>query len=156
MIFDPATQDAPNDPKYPASMQPVSFTSNGCKLFGTFFFASGVGLHPTILLLHGFPGNEVNFDIAHAVRRMGFNVMVFHYRGCWGSEGEYLWTNLVEDVEEAIQFLKSEMAKEKYKVDSSKIILIDGDHLLLLDTTKNNDLDSLPDITFQSKQLLTE
>lgn len=124
MIFDPATQDAPNDPKYPASMQPVSFTSHGCKLFGTFFFASGVGLHPTILLLHGFPGNEVNFDIAHAVRRMGFNVMVFHYRGCWGSEGEYLWTNLVEDVEEAIQFLKSEMAKEKYKVDSSKIILI--------------------------------
>lgn len=122
--FDPVTQDAPNDPKFPASMQPVSFISHGSKLLGTFFFASGEGLHPTILLLHGFPGNEVNYDIAHAVRRMGFNVMVFHYRGCWGSEGNYLWTNLVEDVDEAIRFLKSETAKEKYRVDNSKIALI--------------------------------
>lgn len=124
MIFDPVTQDAPNDPKFPASMQPVSFISHGSKLLGTFFFASGEGLHPTILLLHGFPGNEVNYDIAHAVRRMGFNVMVFHYRGCWGSEGNYLWTNLVEDVDEAIRFLKTETAKEKYRVDNSKIVLI--------------------------------
>ncbi|MEW6509041.1 MAG: alpha/beta fold hydrolase [Bacteroidota bacterium] len=124
MNIDPVTQDAPNDPKYPASMQPVSFVSHGSKLLGTFFFASGEGLHPTILLLHGFPGNEVNYDIAHSVRRMGFNVMVFHYRGCWGSEGNYLWTNLVEDVDEAIQFLNSETTKEKYKVDSRKIILI--------------------------------
>lgn len=124
MIFDPVTQDAPNDPKFPASMQPVSFISHGSKLLGTFFFASGEGLHPIILLLHGFPGNEVNYDIAHTVRRMGFNVMVFHYRGCWGSEGNYLWTNLVEDVDEAIRFLKSETAKEKYRVDNSKIVLI--------------------------------
>lgn len=124
MNFDPVSQDAPNDPKNPASMQPVSFTSKGCKLFGTFFFASGEGPHPTILLLHGFPGNEVNFDIAHAVRRMGFNVMVFHYRGCWGSEGEYLWSHLVEDVDSAIQFLQSKAAGEKYNVDADKIILI--------------------------------
>lgn len=122
--FDPAIQDAPNDPKFPASMQPVSFTSKGCKLFGTFFFASGEGKHPTILLLHGFPGNEVNFDIAHAARRMGFNVMVFHYRGCWGSEGEYRWTHLVEDVDTAIQFLQSKAAGEKYNVDADKIVLI--------------------------------
>ncbi len=122
--FDPAIQDAPNDSKFPASMQPVSFTSKGCKLFGTFFFASGEGKHPTILLLHGFPGNEVNFDIAHAARRMGFNVMVFHYRGCWGSEGEYRWTHLVEDVDTAIQFLQSKAAGEKYNVDADKIVLI--------------------------------
>jgi hypothetical protein len=124
MVFDPVTEDAPNDTKNPASMQPVSFESNGSKLLGTFFSASGEGLHPTVLLLHGFPGNEVNFDIAHAVRRMGFNVMVFHYRGCWGSKGDYLWLNLVEDVEEAIKFLKSNSTQEKYKVDSSKLVLI--------------------------------
>jgi predicted alpha/beta-fold hydrolase len=122
--FNPATQDAPNDPKFPASMQPLSFTSKGCRLLGTFFLASGEGLHPTVLLLHGFPGNEINYDIAHAVRRMGYNVMVFHYRGCWGSEGDYLWTNLVEDTDSAIQFLKSGEAGEKYKVDRNEIVLI--------------------------------
>ena len=143
MNFDPVTQDAPNDPKFPASMQPVSFTSNGCKLLGTFFFASGEGLHPTILLLHGFPGNEVNYDIAHAARRIGYNVMVFHYRGCWGSEGDYLWTNLVEDTDSAIQFLKSGEAGEKYKVDRNEIVLIGhsmGGFAATYNSTKYDDI----------------
>ncbi|MDQ7817885.1 MAG: alpha/beta fold hydrolase [Melioribacteraceae bacterium] len=141
--FDPVTQDAPNDPKFPASMQPLTFNSHGCKLLGTFFFASGEGLHSTVLLLHGFPGNEVNYDIAHAVRRMGYNVMVFHYRGCWGSEGEYLWTNLVQDTDSAIQFLKSGEAGEKYKVDRNKIVLIGhsmGGFAATYNSTKYDDI----------------
>ena len=40
--------------------------------------------------------------------------------------------------------------------DSSKLILIDRDRQFLIDITKNNDLDSLTDITFQSQQLLDE
>lgn len=149
MNFDPVSQDAPNDPKNPASMQPVSFTSKGCKLFGTFFFASGEGPHPTILLLHGFPGNEVNFDIAHAARRMGYNVMVFHYRGCWGSEGEYLWTHLVEDVETAVQFLQSKTAGEKYNVDTNKIILIGhsmGGFGAVFNSIKHDDIKNIASI----------
>lgn len=40
--------------------------------------------------------------------------------------------------------------------DSLELILIDEERQLLIDTTKKNDLDSLPDITFKSKQLLKE
>lgn len=121
--FDPVVQDKPGDPKFPASMSPVLFESGGSKLFGTMFIASGEGSHPVILLLHGFPGNEVNFDLAHFLRRQGFCVLVFHYRGCWGSEGNYSWKNITEDVEAAVNFLKSDFVTEKFRVDKNKIIL---------------------------------
>lgn len=118
------TQDAPSDPQNPASMAPVIFESGGSKILGTMFIASGAELHPVIILLHGFPGNEVNYDLAHAFKRQGFNVLVFHYRGCWGSEGNYSWQNLIEDTGEAINFVKSDYACEKFRIDKNKIILI--------------------------------
>lgn len=124
MNFDPITQEKPNDPQFPSSLLPVTFHSNGCKLLGTMFIASGEGPHPVILLLHGFPGNEVNYDLAHIFRRQGFNVLVFHYRGSWGSEGSYLWKNTVEDAAEAIKFLQSNIARENFKVDGHRIILV--------------------------------
>lgn len=123
--FDPVTQDDPNSgEKSPASMAPVYFLSGGSKVFGTFFSAAGEGQHPTILLIGGFPGNEVNFDIAHMLRRQGFNVLTFYARGSWGSEGEYSWKNLIEDGAAAIKFLQSDVAKEKYFVDKENISLV--------------------------------
>ncbi len=123
--FDPVTQDpAEIDSEYPASMLPVIFENHGSKLLGTMFLAQGIGPNPVIILLHGFPGNEVNYDLAHVFRRQGFNVFVFHYRGCWGSEGDYLWENLLNDTEAAIQFMQTEYSREKFRVDGNKIILI--------------------------------
>jgi hypothetical protein len=124
-IFDPVTQDDPNiSEKSPPTMTPLYFMSGGCKVLGTFFFAAGEELHPTIVLLAGFPGNEVNFDIAHMLQRQGYNVLHFFYRGSWGSEGTYSWKNILEDTDEAINFLKSDEAAEKFKVDKNKISLV--------------------------------
>jgi len=123
--FDPVTQDDPNTGgKFPASMAPLYFVNDGCKIFGTFFSASGEGLHPTVLLLTGFPGNEVNFDTAHMLRRKGYNVFTFYPRGCWGSEGDYSWQNLVNDGAAAIKFLNSRLMKEKFNVDAENISLV--------------------------------
>lgn len=123
--LDPVTQDPVEiDTEYPASMLPVVFENHGCKLFGTMFLAQGEGPNPVIILQHGFPGNEVNYDLAHVFRRQGLNVFVFHYRGCWGSEGDYSWANLLNDTDAAIQFMQTEFAREKFRVDGNKIILI--------------------------------
>ncbi len=123
--FDPVIQDPLNiDPEYPASMLPVVFVNHGFKLLGTMFLAQGIEKKPVIILQHGFPGNEVNYDLAHVFRRQGFNVFVFHYRGCWGSEGDYSWANLLNDTDAAIKFMKSDYALEKFRIDEKKIILI--------------------------------
>jgi pimeloyl-ACP methyl ester carboxylesterase len=53
------------------------------------YVAAGKGPHPTLLLLHGFPGNEQNLDLAQAARRAGWNVLTLHYRGSWGSPGPF-------------------------------------------------------------------
>ena len=123
--FDPVTQDDPNnDGKNPGSMAPIIFNSGGSKVLGTLFLASGDGFHPTALLLGGFPGNEVNFDIAHMIRRQGYNVFTFYPRGCWGSEGYYSWINLIEDGANAFRFLQSSFVKNRFRVDPAKIILV--------------------------------
>ncbi len=123
--FNPVIEDSQiEDQEYPYSMLPLIFTSSNEQLLGTFFLTSGIGPHPTVLLLHGFPGNEVNYDIAHAVKRLGFNVMVFHYRGSWGSGGNFSFANGLEDVSSAIQFLGSDIALKDYRVDKEKIILV--------------------------------
>lgn len=123
--FDPVTQDNPKaDPKFPASLSPAVFISGGSKVLGTMFIASGEGLHPTVLLLTGFPGNEVNFDIAHMFQRQGFNVLTFYSRGSWGSEGEYSWKNLIEDIPAAMTFLKDDICREYFQVDKSRIVFV--------------------------------
>ncbi len=123
--FNPVIEDPPTeDEEYPASMSPLIFTSKNEKLIGTVFLTSGVGPHPTVLILHGCPGNELNHDIAQALRRYGFNVVVFHYRGSWGSSGNFSFANSLEDVSAAIEFLNSENAYKNYRIDKEKIILI--------------------------------
>ncbi|PKL84060.1 MAG: DUF1749 domain-containing protein [Ignavibacteriae bacterium HGW-Ignavibacteriae-3] len=122
--FDPVIHDLPYDPDFPSTMMPAVFEEYGSKYLGTMFVASGEGPHPLIILLHGFPGNEVNYDLAQVFRRQGFNVLVFHYRGCWGSGGDHLWGNVVEDVPAALKFVKTDSSRKMFRLDSDKIILV--------------------------------
>ncbi len=80
----------------------VIITSSGSKLLGVLYRASGAGPHPTALLLHGIPGLEKNTDIAYALRDAGWNALIFHYRGCWGSEGDYTLAGIPDDVGAAL------------------------------------------------------
>ena len=89
--YDPVTQDPPqSDGKFPASVRTFVVDSHGSKLIGSILIAAGEGTHPTVIMLNGFPGNDTNTDIAHAIRRAGFNVVHFNYRGSWGSGGIFL------------------------------------------------------------------
>ena len=125
MNFDPVTQDCPNrDKDNPASIKPITFDSFGHKLIGTIFIAAGKGPHPTVVFLHGFPGNEKNYDIAQAVRRFGWNAMIFHYRGSWGSEGDFTFSGCIDDVKIAVEFLRNNYSKEFLRVDGNRLVLI--------------------------------
>ena len=58
-----------------------------------------------MLLLHGCPGLEKNLDLAVRLRDRGWNSLLFHYRGCWGSAGRYDLRTIPRDVTAAVDYL---------------------------------------------------
>ena len=76
-----------------------------------------------MLLLHGLPGNERNLDLAQAVRRAGWNVLTFTYRGAWGSEGTFSSQHAIADAQAALDFLRSPRAASQFQVDPSRLVL---------------------------------
>jgi hypothetical protein len=56
--------DPPPDKAHPAKMTVVHIPIHGLLINGVVYQASGAGLHPTIVICHGLPGNEKNLDLA--------------------------------------------------------------------------------------------
>jgi uncharacterized protein len=83
----------------------VTFDSEGNRLVGTLYLARGAEPKPTVLLLHGCPGLEKNLDLAALLRDQGWNSLLFHYRGCWGSAGRYDLRTVPRDVIAAVDYL---------------------------------------------------
>jgi pimeloyl-ACP methyl ester carboxylesterase len=122
LVDDPLSTDPKPEHMFPPSIEELTFFSGESRLSGLLYLANGKGPHPTVILLHGFPGNEKNLDIAQVVRRAGFNVMFFHYRGAWGSEGDYCLNQLADDVAAAVSFLRSNTTR--YRIDSRRLTLL--------------------------------
>jgi pimeloyl-ACP methyl ester carboxylesterase len=120
--FDPILEDPAPDRHHPPSLVQLSFDSHGSRLNGVLYMASGAGPHPTVLVLHGFPGFERNMDLAQAYRRAGWNALVFHYRGAWGSEGDFSFGHVLEDVHSALGFVRSNAGP--LRADPDRIALI--------------------------------
>jgi dipeptidyl aminopeptidase/acylaminoacyl peptidase len=99
----------------------VYFDSDGYRLLGTLFLARNDNPKPTVVILHGIPGIEKNYDLAINLRSNGWNSLIFHYRGCWGSEGNYTLKTIPADVTKAIDFLCS---GELPQVDPTRLYLI--------------------------------
>ncbi len=85
----------------------VAFDSDAHRLIGTLYLARGDEPKPTALLLHGCPGVEKNLDLAAALRDRGWNGLLFHYRGCWGSAGRYDLRTIPRDVAAAVDHLQA-------------------------------------------------
>ena len=121
--YDPIAQDPPSiDKSNPPAILEISFLGNGQRMNGILYQANGAGPHPTLVLLHGYPGNEKNIDLAQIMRRDGYNVLFFHYRGAWGSGGSFSFSNTIEDVASAVRMLR-ERASD-YRVDTDQLLLV--------------------------------
>lgn len=116
VIVDPAP-----DAARPAGMQAFLIPSHGAGMNAVLYTAAGGGPHPTLLLLHGLPGNEQNLDLAQAARRAGWNVLTFHYRGSWGSGGSYSFRHCAEDAAVAVAYLRNPANVARYGIDPARI-----------------------------------
>ncbi len=116
--------DPPQDKAHPARMGAFALPSHGVNINAVLYVAAGAGPHPTVLLLHGLPGNEQNLDLAQAIRRSGWNVLTLHYRGSWGSPGDFTFAHCIEDAEAALALLHAPPTEAEGAIDSSKLVVI--------------------------------
>jgi len=72
VVADPAP-----DKTNPAAMETFQLPSHGALLNALMYVAEGAGPHPTVVLLHGFPGNERNLDLAQSMAAGGMERFVF-------------------------------------------------------------------------------
>ncbi|MCP5059884.1 MAG: alpha/beta fold hydrolase [bacterium] len=112
------------DPTHPPELVETRFESHGDPMNAIIYVAQGAGPHPTVILLHGFPGNERNLDLAQAFRRAGWNAVFFHYRGAWGSDGVFSFGHVIEDVASVVDTVRSEGFAAAHRIDPSRIVLV--------------------------------
>ena len=78
----------------------LNLVSGGCRLYG-YLLTPDKRIkkpYPTVIMSHGFPGYTTNNDLELALMRAGCVVIHMNHRGAWGSEGNYLFTNLKDDL----------------------------------------------------------
>lgn len=121
---DPVVTDPRPSPDAPARLWEGGFDSDGDRLNAIAYEAAGAGPHPTALLLHGFPGNERNLDLAQAMRRAGWNVVFFHYRGAWGSGGAFSFAHALADVHAVVSQVRDPAWAAEHRVDPDRIAVV--------------------------------
>lgn len=115
--------DPPHDKAHPAGMEVLHIPSIGVKINGVAYTAAGAGPHPVLVLMHGLPGNEKNLDLAQAVRRAGWTVVTFNYRGSWGSPGRFSFAGNLDDARAVLAYLRAPANAAKLGIDTKRIVL---------------------------------
>lgn len=117
------TDPAP-DPKHPARMEVLHIPSGGVEINGIAYIPAGAGPHPVVVLCHGLPGNEKNLDLAQTLRRAGWTVVTFNYRGSWGSPGQYSFANDLADADAVLAYLRTPSSVTALGSDAKRMVLI--------------------------------
>jgi uncharacterized protein len=112
------------DKQSPPGLATFTVPSHGVDLDAWLYLASGAGPHGTVILPHGLPGYEMSEDLAQSIRRAGWNVLLFHYRGTWGVGGAFSQSSAIEDTAEVARFLRDPANAAKYGADPKRLVLI--------------------------------
>ena len=104
----------------------LNIVSGGCHLYGYLLTPDkrNEGPYPTIIMSHGFPGYTTNNDLELALMRMGCVVIHMNHRGAWGSEGNYLFTNLKDDLVAIAKWAHNPAIADQYNMDTDNIFLV--------------------------------
>lgn len=91
------------------------------RLFAQIYVPCGNPPHSTVILCHGFPGNERIMDFATTLRDHGFCTIHFHYRGSWGSDGSYTFNGAMDDGDAVLNYA---LENREGFFDTSKILIL--------------------------------
>jgi len=92
------------------------------RILGVLLTPGGKTDSPVCVMCHGFPGHDVNLDIAHALVRSGIASVIFHYRGSWGSGGDFSFGGMVQDVGAVVSHIREKSAKMHIDIDRMALL----------------------------------
>ena len=102
----------------------ITIDRDGVLLQGKFYSVEGTGTFPTVILLHGFPGNEMDvLGIGIELSQAGINALTFNYSGTYHSQGQNSFGNTQKDIQAAFEFIHQSENIRKYKIDATRIYL---------------------------------
>lgn len=104
----------------------LNIVSGGCRLYGYLLTPDKrtEKPYPTVIMSHGFPGYTTNNDLELALMRAGCVVIHMNHRGAWGSEGNYLITNLKDDLIAITKWAYNRAIADQYGIDPDNIFLV--------------------------------
>jgi len=118
------TTDPAPDKQFPPGLSVLTIPSNGSEMDAFLYLAAGPSPHGIVVLLHGLPGYEINADLAQSIRRAGWNVLLFNYRGTWGSTGTFSQSSAIEDTAAVVRFLRDPANVATYRIDPRRLVII--------------------------------
>jgi uncharacterized protein len=102
----------------------IDLRNNGVKLDAKFYPVNKADKVPTVILLHGFPGNQSSpLGLAEKLNAAGLNILVFNYQGSYLSGGNFSFDNCIDNVGAAINFLLDPGNQVRFNIDTSKIVV---------------------------------
>ncbi len=102
----------------------INVDRDGVLLQGKFYSVEGTGTFPTTILLHGFPGNEMDvLGIGGKLSQAGINTLTFNYSGTYQSQGQNSFGNTQKDIQAAFKFIHQSENIRKYNIDTTRIYL---------------------------------
>jgi esterase/lipase len=102
----------------------ITIDRSGVLLKGKFYVAAGESIFPTVILLHGFPGNETDvLGIGDKLSQSGINALTFNYAGSYQSQGTTSLENNQKDIGAAFDFIRQPDNIRKFKIDTTCIYL---------------------------------
>jgi len=120
---------------------PITFNSEGSKIQGIFYHANINKPAPTVILLHGSPGNDKEpLGLGTKMMQEGINALAFNYRGTWKSEGFSSPKNSIQDVNSAVAFLLSPNTINKFTIDTTNLFIVGysyGGNIALMGSLNN-------------------
>ena len=102
----------------------ITFKSQSHALKGKFFQGKPNGRGVTLLLLHGFPGNQQDvLGLGQKLSITGINVFTFNYSGTHKSEGVFSMVNTLTDIQAAYDYLHHSDIVPRFHIDTNRIVL---------------------------------
>ena len=111
-------------PVFSQEPEDITIERDSVLLKGKFYIASGDDNKPVVILLQGSPGNTSDvLGLGRSLSMSGINAMTFNYSGSHQSTGTFSFPNCQADIGATFIFLHRPDVVEKFRIDTSAIIL---------------------------------